>query len=329
MQSKRSALPSKPSKVQGAQISAAHVNTACPGTAANKTAVRPEFVKWVTGRRERFRVFYQQLHHNQKLYVITLISFVFPLWALFCRSIADLVVPGWFGDIRPTLYPALVLWCWTVIYELSRIYVQIFEFPLGKAILLIIFSIATTFALVMSGQVINGITGAEPSKFPHTIAIVSTLTIPFFVAMGSGILWAVFVILVSVFGGLGYMIRFLIKDMGLEFLYRDLIPKSGAPYPKLTKAVQLISISFFCGTFYSAMGRFAEVYDIFVAEKAAWFLYEMEMLSKSPCTTPPGSKIAYLGDLADNKILMARRQDDGSISFEVADCTDEKPKAAR
>ncbi len=125
----------------------------------------------------KFRDGYFRLEINQRLYVNAMIM-------LFIAFIVSAIFKP--QDSKGALILFLVFWISAICYDLISLYKKIYSSVLGKGFLLILFSLCTNFAIVLSSQLVNDISGVDPSKFPHTIALLAILSKPFFIAAGFG-----------------------------------------------------------------------------------------------------------------------------------------------
>ena len=118
---------------------------------------------------------YFRLYVNQRLYVnsFVLLAAYFAVSPLLGAEKA-----------KGLLFLFLACWVIAIAYDLIALYKKTYETVLGKALLVLLFSLCANMAIVLSSQVVNDIAGVDPSKFPHTIALLSILTIPFFIAAG-------------------------------------------------------------------------------------------------------------------------------------------------
>lgn len=71
--------------------------------------------------------------------------------------------------------------------DFVSIYNKIYSSLLGKAFLLLCFSLCTNFSVAISGLVINDITGVAPTNFPHTMVLLSIAIIPFLTILVMGL----------------------------------------------------------------------------------------------------------------------------------------------
>ena len=246
---------------------------------------------------------YFRLHVNQRLYVNS-----FVLLAAFVAASPLLGAEA----AKGLLFLFLAFWVFAIGYDLIALYKKVYETVLGKALLVVLFSLCANVAIVLSSQVVNDIVGVDPSKFPHTIALLSILTIPFFIVSGFGILSIVMFIIIPIF----IMVHTLHDEKAKSVFFPGLASTETVPYPRTTRLIQLISFAVFCGVVYSASQKSSKSYETFLTDTARSFLYQFEMYAKAPCSISSGSRIAFLGD---GKILVASKNG-AIVTFKVLEC---------
>ena len=246
---------------------------------------------------------YIQLQINQRLYVNALV-----LLAAFLT--APRLLNG--ETVKGLLYLFVVYWIAAIAYDLVAIYKRFYETILGKALLVVLFSLCANIAIALSSQVVNDIVGVDPSKFPHTIALLSILSIPIFIVAGLSILSMVLIFTIPIF-----MVVHTIPDENAKtVIFAGLLPKETVPFPRITRIIQLVSFAVFCGVMYGSLQNSTKDYETFVVETARSFLYKFEMYSKAPCKVDGGNRIAYLGD---GKILVGSKNG-AMVIFKVQEC---------
>ena len=213
-------------------------------------------------------------------------------------------------DARSMLTIFLAFWIAAICYDLITLYKKVYESVLGKGFLLILLSLCTNFAIVLSSQFVNDISGVDPSKFPHTIALLSILAIPFFIAAGFGILYFGLLLATPLL-----MFHTLLDDKAKEVLIPG-YSNPAIPYQKTTRAIQFISLAVFCGVVFSQSQKVTRSYETFLTDTARSFLFQLEMYPKAPCAIDPGSRAAFL---SDEKILLGQKSAAG-IVFRVREC---------
>lgn len=246
---------------------------------------------------------YFRLHVNQRLYVNAIVALV-----IFFISSTIFGVQ----NSRSLLVLFLLFWSVAICYDLLALYKKVYETIIGKALFVILLSFCTNIAIALSSQVVNSVVGVDPSKFPHTVTLLSILTIPFFVALGLGALYALLLLATPLL----LMFHLLPDDNARRILVPGYSPSSPVPYKKTTRIIQLLSVAVFCGFLFSFSQRFSSTYDSFLAKTARSFLYNFEMYPKVPCALSPGSKAAFL---SDDKILVGTKDSSG-IAFSLREC---------
>lgn len=246
---------------------------------------------------------YLRLQVNQRLYVNAMVMLI-----VFLISSAFLGPQ----DTRSVLIVFLAFWIAAIGCDLIAVYKKVYESILGKGFLVVLLSLCTNFAIVLSSQLVNDIAGVDPSKFPHTIALLSILSIPFFVGAGFGILY--FGLLLAT--PLLLMFHTLPDDKAREVLIPGYCANPSIPYLKTTRAIQFISLAVFCGLVFTLAQKVSRSYESFLTDTARSFLYQLEMYPKAPCSIVPGSRAAFL---SDEKILVGVKNSAG-IVFNVREC---------
>ena len=206
----------------------------------------------------------------------------------------------------------LLFWVAAIGFDLITLYKKIYESTLGKGVLLILVSLCTNFALVLSSQLVNDIVGVDPSKFLHTTALLSILSIPIFIVAGLGIAYVALLIATPFF----IMLHTLPDEKAKEVLIPGYSSNRAIPYPKITRTVQLVSFAIFCGFALSLSQKVERSYETFLTDTARTFLYQWEMYPKAPCSLPNGARIAFL---SDEKLLVAEKNSQGVV-FKVQEC---------
>ncbi len=249
------------------------------------------------------RDLYFRLQVNQRLYVNAAVALLVFL--------ATSVVTGVQGA-RGTLLLFLAIWVTAIAYDLVALYNKVYDSILGKTFLVILFSLCTNFSIGLSSQLVNNVVGGDPSKFPHTIALLSILNIPIFVAVGFGALYFGLMITTPLL----LMFHSLPDDKAKEVLLPGYSARSIVPFYKTTRAVQFISLAIFCGFVLSLSPKVMRNYETFLTDSARWFLFELEMYPKAQCTLPRDSRAAFV---SDEKVLLAEKNQLG-IVFTVREC---------
>jgi len=247
--------------------------------------------------------FYFNLQVNQRLYVNAGAALA-----------AFLIASAAFGtaNARGPLIVFLAFWAAAIAYDVIALYKKVYESVLGKSFLVILFSLCTNFSIVLSNQLVNDIVGIDPSKFPHTIALLSILSIPFFVAAGFGALYFGLLIITP----LMLMFHALPDDRAKEVMIPGYSARSTAPHHKTTRVIQFISFAVFCGFVYGLSQKTMHSYETFLTDTARSFLFQLEMYPKAQCAIDPNSRAAFIGD---ETILRGNKKPTG-IEFTVQEC---------
>lgn len=272
-----------------------HLSCQTLGPTMSRTAIRNALTKVRDG--------YFRLQVNQRLYINATVMLI-----AFLISSAFLAPQ----DAKGVLIVFVAFWIAAIGFDLMALYKKVYESLLGKGFLVVLLSLCTNLAIVLSSQLVNDIAGVDPSKFPHTIALLSILSIPFFIAAGFGILY--FGLLLAT--PLLLMFHTLPDDRAREVLIPGYCASLSIPYQKTTRAIQFISLSIFCGFVFTLSQKVSRSYETFLTDTARSFLYQMEMYPKAPCNIVPGSRAAFLDD---EKILVGEKNSAG-IVFKVREC---------
>jgi hypothetical protein len=251
----------------------------------------------------RIRNDYFLLQVNQRFYVNAIAMLI-----IFLLSSVVLGPP----NVKGVLYIFLVFWIAAICYDLISSYKVIYETVLGKGFLVLLFTLCTNFAIVLTSQLVNDIVGVDPSKFSHTVTLLSILSIPFFIVAGIGILYFV-LFLVTPFL---LMFHTLPDEKSKEILFPGYSTRPSILYQKTTLAVQIASFAFFFGVVLFFSQKVAHSYETFLTDAARSFLYDWEMYPKAPCVIEQGSRVAFLDD---EKILLGIKSSTG-ITFNIREC---------
>lgn len=246
---------------------------------------------------------YFELQLNQRFYVNAVVMLI-----VFLVSSAI----SWSPFAKGSLFLFFVFWIIAIYNDLIPLYKRVYESVLGKIFLAILFSLGTNLAIAGSSQLVNGITGIDPSKFPHTIALLSILNIPIFISIGSGIIYFILLLVTPLL----LMFHMLPDESMKEVLIPGFSASSSIPYRKLTRAIQLISLVTFCGLAFTFSQKAMQSYDAFLTDTGRSFLFKMEMYPKAQCDIETDSRVAFL---SDEKVLIGEKNSSG-IVFKVRAC---------
>lgn len=265
------------------------------GFIMSRTAIRNELAKIHGG--------YFRLQVNQRLYVNAIVILIVLL-----MSSPFLAA----HHAKGVLIVFLVFWIAAIGFDLTSLYKKVCESVLGKGFLIILLSLCTNLAIVLSSQLVNNISGVDPSRFPHTVALLSILSIPFFIVAGFGVLY--FGLLLAT----PLMLAFYMLSDGKarEVLIPGYCASPSIPYQKTTRAIQFFSLAVFCGVVFSLSKNVSRSYETFLTDTARSFLYQLEMYQKAPCSIAPGTRAAFL---SDEKILLGEKNSVG-IVFKIREC---------
>lgn len=247
--------------------------------------------------------FYKKLDTRQKLYFnLILFSVLFIIGCVFFNA----------EQRRVFLIVVVLYWTSTVVFETVSIYKKIYNYTLGKALLLIGFTLCTNISLSIAGIVINDVTTVAPSNFPHALILVSIAIIPFIMAIIMLVIYFALFITLPIWG----FIIFVYDDKLKKILFPGYEPQDGVFLYKTTKLIQILSIGCYCVFFHSLFNNILDDYTKFLYSKAQSFIYTFEMYGKSPCVGLPSGKVAFIND--DN-VLIAHNQGE-DMSFITHTC---------
>ncbi|OAT18824.1 hypothetical protein M979_1648 [Buttiauxella noackiae ATCC 51607] len=247
--------------------------------------------------------FRERLDVRQKLYFnLLLLLLLLPIFGFLFGSFIK----------KGLLLIFIFYWSAVVIYDLTRAYNIIYSHLVGKALLLLGFTLCTNVALSIAGIVVNDITTVSPSNFPHAVILISIGVIPmiiaivmllmYFAILVTSSLWALFV---------------LLYDHGFKtFIFPEYDVRKKKFLHKTTRLVQILSISLYCVYVYSFFQNTLNEYSNFLYKNSKSFIYTFEMYSKSPCKDIPEGKVAFIGD---DKILHAKRNGE-IMTFKIYTC---------
>ncbi|MEN4571599.1 hypothetical protein ABEG61_11845 [Pantoea agglomerans] len=227
--------------------------------------------------------FYNKLDICQKLYFnLIVFSVLFFISLLFSDA------------TEKKIYFVILLIYWTAVvsFEAVRIYKKIYSFTLGKASILIGFTLCTNISLSIAGVVVNDITGVSPSNFPHALILIAIATIPLMTAIIMLLIYIVIFTSMTLWGP----ILFLYDNNLKKILFPGYEPPEGYFLHKTTRLIQIISMGLYCAIIYGLFHNKLDDYTKFLYDKSQSFIYTFEMFSKSPCTDLPPGKVAFIND---------------------------------
>lgn len=261
---------------------------------------------------QRIRSFYQVLDISQKMYFNILL-------AVCIYKVLD-ILTGMNDFTRSFFILSLLLWTIVIFFDLLAVFKRVYTTLPGKGVILVVFSLCTALAISIAGQVINAVTGVEPTKFANTTAILSILTIPFIFSLLMGVLFAISVVIVVPLA----LMYYFILDREVKTL---LLPFSKhtetVRFLGVTRLIQLFSFGVFCGFIYGISHHAIEKYSTFMTESADSLIFNLEMYSRSPCQLEPSTRGVLIDD---EHILVARQQGERRI-FTLETCRYKTDKA--
>jgi len=207
---------------------------------------------------------------------------------------------------------AILFWGMAMTADLLGFYKAVSETLLGKLVLMLGVAMGTNVAIAIAAQIVNGLIGADPSKFTHTIAFTSVLVavplilvlLTMFLFLGVGVL-AFFV-----------MFHFLPDENSRLMMFPWYKPRENVQYRGITALVQAISLLAICTFAYQWLQGGQTGYGEFLENRTRWFLYSFEMYQKAPCQLEAGERIAFLDG---GRVLIGSEVAD-EISFAIREC---------
>jgi len=212
----------------------------------------------------------------------------------------------------------LIYWSAVVAFEAVRIYKKVFSFTLGKAFILLGFTLCTNMALSIAGVVVNDITTVSPSNFPHVLILISIAIIPLMTAVTMLFIYIAIFMTVPIWGSLVFVYDNNLKKL----LFPGYEPQDGYFLCKTTRLVQALSTAAYCLFIYVFFHNILDDYSKFIYSNSQSFIYNFEMYSKSPCIGLPPGKIAFIND---DHVLHASK-DGEIITFSTYSCEYKKGK---
>lgn len=248
---------------------------------------------------------YREFTTNQKCYANSIVSFVFgilsslivPVHSVFCRDIFILAI----------IYLMAAICC-----DINTAFIKIKDNLFGKGLIAVIFALSINFSIALSQKIVNDITGVDPSKFPHTVAIVSILGIPFAIVVGGVVLNGISLL----FGSLALPFGVVGNGKLKEYLIPGYSQNAGIKFKKITLLVQVIGAAVFGGFVLGVSMPVMPSYEGFIKDKARSFLFEYEMYEKYPCDIESQTRAAPVGD---GNVLIGTQSASGII-FNVREC---------
>lgn len=244
---------------------------------------------------QRVRNFYRILDASQRMYFnVALSASIFILLK---------IITGMNEFSRSWLILSLLLLAITVFLDLLAVFKRVYNTMVGKGIILIVFSLCTALAISIAGQVINEVTGVEPTKFVNTVAILSILTIPFIFSLLMGVLFAICVVICV---PLAIMYYFILDREVKMFLLPFTAHTENIRFLGFTRLIQLFSFGIFCGFIYGVSHHVIDKYSAFMIDSADSLVFNLEMYSRSPCELKSSTRGVLIDD---EHVLVASKKD--------------------
>lgn len=252
---------------------------------------------------EKLNSFYIKLNVCQKNYLNAIIFF--GLMLMWC------ILFG-FNNSKYLLLIFIFFWSTAIIYDFVSIYNKIYSSLLGKAFLLLCFSLCTNFSVAISGLVINDITGVAPTNFPHTMVLLSIAIIPFLTILVMGVIYLILILSAPLL----LMYYFIFDDDFKKIIMPGFVIANKIFLYKTTRAIQTVSFACYFGFLYGFSHLIINDYNQFITTQTTKFIYTFEMYSKSPCQINSDMKIAFIGD---GNVLTAKKENSRTY-FKVMEC---------
>lgn len=246
---------------------------------------------------------YWSLDAGQRLYVnaaVTLLAYFISCWIF--------SPPAALGF----LYISFLYWMAAIIKDSISFYVKISGHALVKASMVLLFSLCAALSVALSSQVVNHVVGISPREFPSSIAMLSIMTIPFFIALGFSVLSVV----VGVTAPL-YLVFHLACDAKLKrFILPGYSPVEMSARDKFTIVIKAVGLIFFFGLGVGLAREGMGEYENFLASTAGSLIFQLEMYPKTVCEIPPDGRVAFLGS---GQILLGESSPKG-VLFSLQEC---------
>lgn len=261
-----------------------------------------EVRNWLSGRRAFLVGHYGSLLPAQKAYVNAL---------LFYGIYLSIKPFGWEAD-QGLLFLALLSWGMALTSDLLSFYSRLADSTLGKLLLLVVVGGGANVAIAMSAQVVNEVTGVDPSKFVHTIAFISIFMAVVLIHIALSVIFVLGL-------GLGFiylMFHWANDERPIAMFFPWYRSGDNVPHKRLTVTVRVVSFMVVGWLAYSWAADGQRGYKAFVDDKARWFLYSLEMYGNAPCALRDSQRVAFLGD---GQVLIGGKDGEG-ISFKTQQC---------
>ncbi|MDB5975055.1 MAG: putative rane protein [Nevskia sp.] len=212
---------------------------------------------------------------------------------------------------------ALIVWLLAMALDGVRVYERIKATTVGNWVIWGLGLALGNFLVVTAAQEVAVITSEDPSKFPHTVAMVALLEVPQ--------LTIVVLILITVpwvvFGFLGLMHEFS-PELKLLWFDKPEPPARTEPYAIPSKVIRFASFTALLIYIGINWQHGIPGYDAWVKQRAEGFLYTFEMYTKSACVAAQGRHHTLIGDA---KVLIGT-ENKGVYAFSSVECKAEAPK---
>lgn len=196
------------------------------------------------------------------------------------------------------------------LYDATRLYHAISEHALGKAVLGLAFTAASTVAYAIARQEIGDVVHVTPTNLIHSTLLVSLMTIPFLIVAAGGIVYAGSLVVLLFILPLHSMTKD--KPELKAWLFGGLFKENTMKYSLTTRLFQFLFYSVL-GAAILNVGRVQLFpYEAQLKDKLPILVYQFDLYHGSECKLTEGEKLAPLGDA---KFLIGKRHADGKIEF--------------
>ena len=230
---------------------------------------------------------------------------------------AAMAVVWWITPFRQPFLSLIILggllFVGGVVSDLLFIYSKVWATTLGKALLLLVYALATTAAYALAAQVVNEVVAFESSKLSNAVAFVAILLVPLLVFGFTYVLFA----LIFIVGQLYLLLVAHAETLKNDECFKPLIPQNLERYPGCTFAARVVIYPVAIGFIWGSAGHLLPKYGEFVETSAAAFIYHLEAVKFSRCkNVPAGAKVIPV----NAKEIIVARKPAGEYSFEPLAC---------
>lgn len=200
-----------------------------------------------------------------------------------------------------------------VVSDLLFVYTKVWATTLGKALLLLVYALATTVAYAIAAQLVNEVVAFESSKLSNAVAFVAILLVPLFIFLSTYVLFA----LLFIAGQFYIVLVAHAETLKNDECFKFIIPENFERYSGRTLAARVIIYPTAIGFLWGSAGYLLPKYKDFIEGSASAFIYHLEAVKFSRCESfHTDAKVIHVND---NEIILARRVND-EYSFTPVAC---------